>query len=46
MAENENPYAPPRHLINPKFGDVTTSGLAVEVKDHAPTGSYDFQVTK
>jgi hypothetical protein len=42
----KNPYAPPKHLINPKFGDASTSGLAVEVKENGAAGSYDFQVSK
>jgi hypothetical protein len=42
----KNPYAPPKHLINPKFGDANTSGLAVEVIAKATPGAYDFQVTK
>ena len=42
----KNPYAPPKHLINPKFADATTSGLAIEVTENSPPGSYDFQVTK
>src|SRR4051812_44767287 len=29
----KNPYAPPKPLIHPKFGDAGTSGLAVEVRE-------------
>jgi hypothetical protein len=42
----KNPYAPPKYLIHPKFGDAATSGLAVEVRESAAAGAYDFQVTK
>ena len=41
-----NPYAPPKHLIHPKFSDPGTSGLAVEVAENAPPGRYDLEVTK
>ncbi|HZN35370.1 MAG TPA: hypothetical protein VFB80_16185 [Pirellulaceae bacterium] len=41
-----NPYAPPKHIINPKFSDAATSGFAVEVKEAAAPGAYDFEVTK
>jgi hypothetical protein len=41
-----NPYAPPKHLIQPKFSDPSTSGLAVEVVENAAPGRYDFEVTK
>jgi hypothetical protein len=42
----KNPYAPPKHLINARYADTGTSGLAVEVQEKVPPGSYDFQVTK
>ena len=42
----QNPYAPPKHLINPKFSDPGTSGLTVEVVASPAPGAYDFQVTK
>jgi len=42
----KNPYAPPKHLVNPKYSDVGTSGLAVEVVANATAGAYDFDVTK
>src|SRR5437879_5932382 len=39
-ADAKNPYAPPKHLIGPKFGNVQTSGLTVQVvENHAP-GAY------
>jgi hypothetical protein len=41
-----NPYALPKHLINPKFGDAQTSGLAVEVVENPAPGAYDFEVMK
>ena len=42
----KDPYAPPKHLVNPKYSDVGTSGLAVEVVASATPGAYDFEVTK
>jgi hypothetical protein len=42
----KNPYAPPKHLLNPKYSDAGTSGLAVEVTANAAPGAYDFEVTK
>jgi hypothetical protein len=41
-----NPYAPPKHLIQPKYSDPSTSGLAVEVVENPASGRYDFEVTK
>ena len=42
----KNPYAPPKHVVNPKYSDAGTSGLAVEVVANAAPGAYDFEVTK
>ena len=42
----KNPYAPPKHLLNPKFSDPNSSGISIEVVENAPAGSYDIQVTK
>ncbi len=42
----KNPYAPPKHLVNPRFSDPATSGLAVEVTAHAAPGAYDLEATK
>jgi hypothetical protein len=42
----KNPYAPPKHLINPKFADPQTSGLSVEVVEKPAPNAYDFQVSK
>jgi len=42
----KNPYAPPKHLVNPKFSDGTTSGLRLEVVANPAPGAYDFEVTK
>jgi hypothetical protein len=42
----KNPYAPPKHLVNPKYSDAATSGLAVEVVANAGPGAYDLEVTK
>lgn len=45
-ADPKNPYAPPKHLINPKFSDPQTSGIAVQVAKNPAPGVYDFKVTK
>src|SRR5262245_13848145 len=45
-ADEKDPYAPPKYLINPKFADVQTSGLAVEVVEKPAPGAYDLKVTK
>ncbi len=42
----KNPYAPPKHLVNPKYSDAATSGLAVEVVANAAPGAYDLEATK
>jgi hypothetical protein len=42
----KNPYALPKHLINPRFANVQTSGLAVQVVENPAPGAYDFKVTK
>jgi len=42
----KNPYAPPKHLISPKFSDTSTSGLEVEVVASPPAGAYDFTLAK
>jgi hypothetical protein len=42
----QNPYAPPKHIINPKFSDANTSGFSVEVVAKPAAGAYDFQVVK
>jgi hypothetical protein len=42
----KNPYAPPKHLIDPKFSDASTSGLEVEVVAAAAPGAYDFKLAK
>jgi len=42
----KDPYAPPKHLVNPKYSDAGTSGLAVEVVANAAPGAYDFDVMK
>lgn len=41
-----NPYAPPKNIINPKFGDVQTSGLSLQVVENPAPGAYDIKVTK
>lgn len=42
----QNPYAPPKYLINPKFSDVGASGLAVEVVQSPAAGAYDLKLAK
>ena len=42
----KNPYAPPKHLISPKYGDPSTSGLEIEVVDRPAAGAYDLTLTK
>jgi hypothetical protein len=42
----KNPYAPPKHLINPKFSDVNSSGLALEVVANPAAGAYDIELSK
>ena len=42
----KNPYALPKHLVNPKFSDAGTSGLTVEVVANAAPGAYEFEVVK
>jgi hypothetical protein len=42
----KNPYAPPKHMINPKFSDAETSGLAVEVVEKPAAGAYDLKLAK
>jgi|SRR5262245_21134234 len=41
-----NPYAPPKHLISPKYGVPGTSGLAAEVVASPTPGAYDFKLAK
>jgi hypothetical protein len=41
-----DPYAPRRSYIDPKYGQVETSGLAVEVVDKPADGAYDLALTK
>jgi hypothetical protein len=42
----KNPYAPPKHLINSKFSDVSTSGLEIEVVASPAAGAYDLKLAK
>ena len=42
----QNPYAPPKHLIDPKYSDVNSSGLAIEVVATPAAGSYDLKLAK
>jgi len=42
----KNPYAPPKHLISPKFSDASTSGLEIEVVEKPQPGAYDVKLTK
>jgi hypothetical protein len=43
--ESKSSWDPP-WLINKKYGNRQTSGLAVEVVEKAESGRYDFQVSK
>jgi hypothetical protein len=43
--ESKSSWDPP-WLINKKYGNRQTSGLAVEVIEKAEAGRYDFQVSK
>ena len=45
-ADAKNPYAPPKSIVNPRFGDVQTSGLTVQVVGNPAPGAYDLSVTK
>lgn len=40
----KNPYAAPKHIISPKFSDVSTSGLSIEVVSQAPPDGYDIKL--
>src|ERR1044072_7867777 len=42
----KNPYAPPKHLIHPKFSDPTTSGLEVAVVVSPAPAAYDLQLAQ
>jgi len=42
----KNPYAPPKHLIDPRFADTTSSGLQIEVVPSPPAGAYDIKLAK
>jgi hypothetical protein len=42
----KNPYAPPKHLIDPKLSDAATSGLEVEVVTSPTAGAYDLKLAK
>lgn len=43
-SDPKDEYSQPRSLINTRFGDPSTSGLAVEVKGGQP--AYDFPVMR
>jgi hypothetical protein len=45
-ADPQNPYAPPKHLIHPKYSDASSSGLDVEVVENSQPGAYDLKLTK
>jgi hypothetical protein len=42
----KSPYAPPKHLIDPKFSDPNTSGLEVEVVASPSAGAYELKLAK
>ena len=44
--DSKNPYAPPTHLINPKYADPNTSGLTMEVSASPAAGAYDIKLAK
>jgi hypothetical protein len=39
-----NPYAPPKHLISPKYADANTSGLEIEIVPSPAPGAYDLKL--
>ena len=42
----KNPYAPPKHVIDPKFSDPGSSGLELEVVATPRSGAYDIKLAK
>jgi hypothetical protein len=42
--DSKNPYAPPKWLIDQKYGDPATSGLKLNVVDNAPEGAFDLTI--
>jgi hypothetical protein len=42
----KNPYAPPKHLIDPKYADVASSGIAIQVMAPPAPGAYDIKLAK
>jgi len=44
LPDSKNPYAPPKWLIDSKYGDPATSGLKLNVVDDAPSGAYDLTI--
>jgi len=44
--DQNNPYAPPKYLINPKYADVSKSGLELEVVGSPAAGAYDLKLAK
>ena len=47
VATKPNPtgeYAPPQWLINPRYGDPSTSGIAIQVVENPAPGAYDVTV--
>jgi hypothetical protein len=43
-SDPKNPYSLPRSLIPEKFGKPDESGLAFEVRSHAPPGAFDLDL--
>lgn len=39
-------YPPKKLYAPPKYGDIATSGLSVEVVEGAPPGAYDLKLSK
>jgi hypothetical protein len=42
----KNPYALPKYLIDPKYGDAITSSLEVEVAPNKSPSAYDLKLAK
>jgi hypothetical protein len=43
-SDPKNPYAVPRSLLPPKFGNPDESGLTLEVRSQPPPGAYDLDL--
>jgi hypothetical protein len=45
LPDSKNPYAPPKWLIDPSYGDPETSGLRLHVVENPSEGAYDLTIT-